>query len=174
MNLILIFQGNSSHLHKTCNIFYVIFWTVVLIFIVVSCNTTFWPLYPQVSFLYPDKQGTPEEDQRIQQPKCFITTNNNKDGDNSLKNNTQNIAHQFRWITQNLSSSWQGQFRVECPRVGQKQSIHLWRWISHWVMNKSDWCFLRESPPKIWVVNFIDYHPAQMPSGRTIYMLRPV
>ena len=42
------------------------------------------------SFPYPDKQGTPE-DQRIQWLKCCVTTNNNKDEDNSLKN-TQNVC----------------------------------------------------------------------------------
>ena len=42
----------------------------------------------------PDKQGTPEEGRRIQRPKRWITTNNNKDEGNSPKNNAQNIAHQ--------------------------------------------------------------------------------
>ena len=46
------------------------------------------------SFLFPDKQGTPEEGQRIQQPKCCVSTNNNKDEDNSLKNYSQNKTHQ--------------------------------------------------------------------------------
>ena len=46
------------------------------------------------SFLYPNKQRTPEEGQRIQQQKHRVTTNNNEDEDNSPKNNTQNIAHQ--------------------------------------------------------------------------------
>ena len=42
------------------------------------------------SFLSPDKQGTPEEGWRIQWLKHCVTTNNNKDEDNSLKNHTQN------------------------------------------------------------------------------------
>ena len=46
------------------------------------------------SFLFPDKQGTPEKDWRIQRPKRCVTTNNNKDEDNSPKNHTQNIVHQ--------------------------------------------------------------------------------
>ena len=46
------------------------------------------------SFPYPDKQRAPEEGQRIQRPKRYVTYNNNKDEDNSPKNNTQNIAHQ--------------------------------------------------------------------------------
>ena len=49
-------------------------------------------IQPGKSFLYPDKQGTPEEGWRIQQPKCCVRTNNNKDEDNSLKNHVQNIA----------------------------------------------------------------------------------
>ena len=43
------------------------------------------------SFPYPDKKGTPEEVRRIQRPKGCVTTNNNKDEDKCLKNNTQNI-----------------------------------------------------------------------------------
>ena len=46
------------------------------------------------SFLCLDKQGIPEESRRIQQLKCCVTTNNNKNEDNSLKNHTQNITHQ--------------------------------------------------------------------------------
>ena len=46
------------------------------------------------SFLCTDKQGTPKKGQRIQRPKRCVTTNNNKDEDNSPKNHTQNIAHQ--------------------------------------------------------------------------------
>ena len=41
------------------------------------------------SFLYPNKLGIPEEGWRIQQPKRYVTPNNNKDEDNSLKNNTK-------------------------------------------------------------------------------------
>ena len=37
------------------------------------------------SFLYPDKQETPEEDRRIQRPKGYENKNNNKDEDNSPK-----------------------------------------------------------------------------------------
>ena len=48
------------------------------------------------SFLWSDKQGTPEEGQRIQQPN-HVSTNNNKDVDNSPKNHTQNIAL-FFWF----------------------------------------------------------------------------
>ena len=40
------------------------------------------------SFLCPDKQGTPEEGQRIEHPKHCVLTNNNKDEDNSQKNHT--------------------------------------------------------------------------------------
>ena len=58
------------------------------------------------SFLCPDKQGIPEEGRRIQQVKHFVKTNNNKDEDNSLKNNTQYIIQQtstqkFRHISWN-------------------------------------------------------------------------
>ena len=44
------------------------------------------------SFPCPDKQGTPEEGRSIQWPKRCVLTNNNKDGDNSPKNNTYNIV----------------------------------------------------------------------------------
>ena len=37
------------------------------------------------SFLCPDKQGSPEEDQRIQLLKCYVSTYQSKDDDNSLK-----------------------------------------------------------------------------------------
>ena len=50
------------------------------------------------SFLCPDKQGTPEEGRRIQQPKHCVTTNDNKDEENSPKNHTQNIRY-IRSIT---------------------------------------------------------------------------
>ena len=43
---------------------------------------------PYRLFLYPDKQS-----RGIQQPKRWVTTNNNKDEDNSPKNHTQNITH---------------------------------------------------------------------------------
>ena len=41
------------------------------------------------SFLCPDKQGTPEESWRIQWPQHCVSTNNNKDEDNSPKNHNQ-------------------------------------------------------------------------------------
>ena len=41
------------------------------------------------SFLCPDEQGTLEEGWRIHQPKCCVSTNNNKDEDNSPKNYNQ-------------------------------------------------------------------------------------
>ena len=48
-----------------------------------------------IVFLYPDKQGIPGEDRRIQRLKRYVTTNNNKNKDsNPKKKNTQNIAHQ--------------------------------------------------------------------------------
>ena len=98
-----------------CNILCVIFRIVVHVFIVVSCNTKFRQLYTSTflvypgketiqsflkfdcwskkpfmieSFLCPDKQGTPEEGWKIQRPKHCVTTNNNKDKDNSSKNHT--------------------------------------------------------------------------------------
>ena len=40
-------------------------------------------------FLYQDKQRTPEEGWRIQWPKRYVTTNNNKNEDNSPKNHTE-------------------------------------------------------------------------------------
>ena len=46
------------------------------------------------SFSYPDKQGTPEEGRRIKWPKRCITTNNNKDEDNSPKNKPPNIVYE--------------------------------------------------------------------------------
>ena len=45
-------------------------------------------------FLCTDKQRTTEGGWRIEWPKCCVSINNNKDKDNSLKNYTQNIAHQ--------------------------------------------------------------------------------
>ena len=42
------------------------------------------------SFLCQDKQGTPDEGWRIKRLKWCVTTNNNKDEDNSSKNHTQN------------------------------------------------------------------------------------
>ena len=41
------------------------------------------------SFLFSDKQGTPEEGQGIQYPKHYILTYHNKDEDNSKKNPNQ-------------------------------------------------------------------------------------
>ena len=41
------------------------------------------------SFQCPDKQGTPKEGWRIQWPKRYVTTNNNKDEDDNPKINTQ-------------------------------------------------------------------------------------
>ena len=57
------------------------------------------------SFPYSDKQGTPDESRRIQQPKHCISTYHNKDEDNSPKNNNQNNKYQassqkFRQIKQ--------------------------------------------------------------------------
>ena len=53
-----------------------------------------WPYdFMGESFQCPDKQRTPEEGGMIQRPKRCVTTNNNKDEDNSLKDHTQNIAH---------------------------------------------------------------------------------
>ena len=46
------------------------------------------------SFLCPYKKETLEEGWRIQQPKHCVSTNNNKDEDNSLKNHNQNNAPQ--------------------------------------------------------------------------------
>ena len=45
------------------------------------------------SFPYPEKQGTPKEGQRIPRLKHCVKTKNNKDEDNSPKNNTQNIPN---------------------------------------------------------------------------------
>ena len=42
------------------------------------------------SFLCPYKQRTPEEVQRIQWPVYYVSSNNNKDKDNSQKNHNQN------------------------------------------------------------------------------------
>ena len=98
------------------NILCVIFRTVALVFIVVIWNNisaTVSSGLPQVSldyldiemiqpgklflkldcfqvesFLWPDKQWTPEKDRRIQWPKRRTSTNNNKDEDNSLKKHT--------------------------------------------------------------------------------------
>ncbi len=46
------------------------------------------------SLLRPDKQGTPEEAQRIQRTKRCFTTNNHEDENKSPKNYTQHIVHQ--------------------------------------------------------------------------------
>ena len=51
------------------------------------------------SFLYSDKQGTPEEGQRIQQPK-HVSTNNHKDEDNSKKITTK-IIQMILFVTVN-------------------------------------------------------------------------
>ena len=45
------------------------------------------------SFPCPDKQGTPEEGRRIKQLKRCVTTNNNKEKDNSLKKKIHKILH---------------------------------------------------------------------------------
>ena len=51
------------------------------------------------SFLCPDKQGTPEEGRRMQRPKPWVTTNNNKDEDNSPKNHARDfILHELEQI----------------------------------------------------------------------------
>ena len=44
------------------------------------------------SFLCPDKQGIPEESQRIQWLKPCVSTNNKKNEDNSPKNHNENNA----------------------------------------------------------------------------------
>ena len=49
-------------------------------------------IYQVESFPDPDKPRTPEKGWRIQWLKHGVTTNNNKDEENSLKNHTQNIA----------------------------------------------------------------------------------
>ena len=46
------------------------------------------------SLLCSDKQGTPEEGQRIKRPKRRVLTYYNKDEDNSPKNHNQNNTHQ--------------------------------------------------------------------------------
>ena len=51
-----------------------------------------WLLFSHVeSFLYPDKQGTAEEGRRIQWSKHCVSTDSNKDEDNSPKNITNKI-----------------------------------------------------------------------------------
>ena len=65
-----------------CNILCVIFQTVVLIFIVVSCNKTFQPLYQF------------QEGWRVQVPKRSVTTNNNKEEEKSKTKITQKILHE--------------------------------------------------------------------------------
>ena len=52
-------------------------------------------IQPAKSFPYPDKQGTPEEGRRIQQSKRCVTTNNNKNENNSLKKVTHEILLKF-------------------------------------------------------------------------------
>ena len=46
------------------------------------------------SFPYPEKQETSEVGRRMQRPKRCVTINNNKDEDNSPKNNIHNNACQ--------------------------------------------------------------------------------
>ena len=52
------------------------------------------------SFLYPDKQGSPEDEWRIQQPKCFAIINNNKVENNSPENHTQNMMRNYYYYDQ--------------------------------------------------------------------------
>ena len=48
------------------------------------------------SFLCQDKHGAPDEGWRIQQLKLCVSTNNNKDEDNSPKNHNQNNKNQTK------------------------------------------------------------------------------
>ena len=53
------------------------------------------------SCLCSDKQGTPEEFQRIQHPKCCVSTYHTKDEDNSRKNHNQNKKLDISVLTLN-------------------------------------------------------------------------
>ena len=46
------------------------------------------------SFLCPNKQGSLKESRGIQWLKCCVSTNNNKDEENSPKSHTQNNSHE--------------------------------------------------------------------------------
>ena len=63
----------------------------------INCQTLKM-IYHVESFPYPDKQETSEEGQWIQKLKRCVSTNNNKDVDNSPKNHTQNIVHQESYL----------------------------------------------------------------------------
>ena len=68
------------------------------------------------SFLCPDKQGTPEKGQ--------VSTNNNKDDANSLKNQNQNNTHQTssqKFISK--KKSWV--FIKECTKKRKKSMKNL-------------------------------------------------
>ena len=58
------------------------------------------------SFLYTDKQGTPEEGQRIQCPKHCVLNYLNKDEDNSVKNHNQNNQAPSQKFRQIILRSW--------------------------------------------------------------------
>ena len=45
------------------------------------------------SFLYSEKQGTPEEGQRVERAKCCVSTYPNKDKDKRPKNQNQNKSY---------------------------------------------------------------------------------
>ena len=108
-------------------IFCVIFRTVYYIFIVVICNTTFWPLYspnflrcvpclfsygndltweinfkafPRLNHFHTQinkghlKKAGGYSGRRIQRQERCVRNNNNKNEDNSPKNNIKNIAFQ--------------------------------------------------------------------------------
>ena len=69
------------------------------------------------SFLCPDKQGTLEKGQRIESPKRYFSTNNNKDEDNSSKNLKENSR-----IGPGQQDIWRNSYRRWFPKLQWRQS----------------------------------------------------
>ena len=66
-------------------------WFQVFSFVYIFRRQTFKMISQVESFLCCDEHGTPEEGRKKQRLKRCISTNDNKDKDNSPKNYTQNI-----------------------------------------------------------------------------------
>ena len=105
--------------------------------------------FPNWSFLGPNKLGTPEEGRRIQQLKCCVSTNNNKDEDNGMKTHTQNkTVWRCSWCNGYRRRKWRWQhefkawtrliaFHIALIPLG-KVWIQLFS-LQLWINSRADW-----------------------------------
>ena len=122
-----------------CIILVVIFWTVVIIFIVVS--QTLKMISQAESFICPDKQGTPEEGWRIWRLKHCVSMNNNKDKVNSLKNHNQNNTQKIP-VTLCYKLLFQSKVYAKCiffiPVIAKILNFLIHNKIAIWKHKKTD------------------------------------